>query len=213
MDAAKQLFETIKKRGITIINDWVNDGCREDLHLDFKRKSRASRPKLMDDDRKNYSKALSGFANSDGGVIVWGIGAPGSGPNERTKHPIHNVNSFAEHLDSYISRLVSPSVRGAVNHVIFEEGSDTEGYVVSYIPKSLNPPHRAESEGLKQYYVRYGESFKITEHYELEFMFGKRYVPVLNVFWGVSLEGMETKGRKRSISAVSISVLQTKAEP
>ena len=82
----------------------------------------------------------------------------------------------AEHLDSYISRLVSPSVRGAVNHVIFEEGSDTEGYVVSYIPKSLNPPHRAESEGLKQYYVRYGE-FKITEHYELEFMFGKRYVP------------------------------------
>ena len=52
MDAAKQLFETIKKRGITLINDWVNDGCREDLHLDFKRKSRASRPKLMDDDRK-----------------------------------------------------------------------------------------------------------------------------------------------------------------
>ena len=63
--------------------------------LILKRKSRsASRPKLMDDDRKNYSKALSGFANSDGGVIVWGIGAPGSGPNERTKHPIHNVNSF-----------------------------------------------------------------------------------------------------------------------
>ena len=134
-------------------------------------------------------------------ALLFGIGAPGSGPNERTKHPISNVNSFAEHLDSYISCLVSPSVRGAVNHVIFENGSETDGYVISYIPKSLNPPHRAESEGLKQYYVRYGESFKIAEHYELEFMFGKRYVPVLNVFWGVSLEGVESKGRKPSINA------------
>ena len=83
-----------------------------------------------------------------------------------------------------------------MNHVIYEDGSDTEGYVVSYIPKSPNPPHRAESEGLKQYYVRYGESFKIAEHYELEFMFGKRSVPVLNVFWGVKLEAVETRGRK-----------------
>ena len=60
--------------------------------------------------------------------------------------------------------------------------------MISYIPKSFSSPHRAESDGLKHYYMRYGESFKIAEHYELEFMFGKRSVPDLLTFWGVELE-------------------------
>ena len=72
----------------------------------------------MDDDRKNYSKALSGFANSDG-IIIWGS-VLRFWTDERTKHLLDC--HLCRHLDSYISRLVSPSVRGAVNHVIFENG-------------------------------------------------------------------------------------------
>ncbi len=187
MDAGRYLFDQLKSQGIELLNRWLEDGTREDLHLDFKRKSHPSEVRLNDDDRKNYSKALSGFANSDSGIIIWGIGAPSSGTGERTKHPIHNVIGFAEYLDSFISRLVAPAVAEAENHIIYEEGSTTMGYVVSYIPKSLSSPHRAEADGLKHYYMRYGESFKIAEHYELEFMFGKRSVPDLVVFWGVEI--------------------------
>ena len=110
-----------------LLNRWVDDGVREDLHLDFKRKSHPYEVKLNDDDRRNYSKALSGFANSDSGIIVWGIGAPGSGTNERTRHPIHNARGFAEYLDSFISRLVSPPVAGAENLVILEKALRMQG--------------------------------------------------------------------------------------
>ncbi|SMF40556.1 AlbA family DNA-binding domain-containing protein [Pseudobacteriovorax antillogorgiicola] len=191
MDAARDLFDQFVDQGLSLLNRWVAEGVREDLHLDFKRKAHPREVRLSDEDRKNYSKALSGFANSDSGIIIWGIGAPGSGNSERTKHPIHYVRGFAEYLDSYISRLVSPSVEGAENLVIFEDERRDLGYVVSYIPKSSRAPHRAESEGLKHYYMRYGESFKIAEHFELEFIFGKRNIPEIGVFWGVEVEHVE----------------------
>jgi len=41
---------------------------------------------------------------------------------------------------------------------------------------------------LKHYYKRYGDSFKICEHYELEYMFGRRLQPDLRIFWGVDIE-------------------------
>ncbi|NRA66274.1 MAG: putative DNA binding domain-containing protein [Pseudobacteriovorax sp.] len=185
MNASYDMFLRLKAGGLPLLKQWVGDGIREDLHLDFKRKSKPFLPKLNDDDRRNYSKALSGFANSDGGIIIWGIGAPGSGSGERTYHPIESVVGFAEYLDSFISRLVSPSVAGAENLVILSDEAQQNGYVISYIPKSMASPHRAEAEGLKHYYMRYGESFKVAEHYELEFMFGKRNIPEISIFWGL----------------------------
>lgn len=191
MDSARHLYEQFLSQGLHLINSWIDEGAREDLHIDFKRKAKPYETKLSDEDRKNYSKALSGFANSDSGLIIWGVGAPGSGTSERTKHPIKRVRAFAETLDSYISRLVSPSVLEAENLVIFENEEKDLGYVISYIPKSSRAPHRAEAEGLKHYYMRYGESFKIAEHYELEFIFGRRHAPDLGVFWGVEVEHTE----------------------
>ena len=166
MDAARDLFDQFVDQGLSLLERWVREGTREDLHLDFKRKAHPREARLSDEDRKNYSKALSGFANSDSGIIVWGVGAPGSGTSDRSKHPISPVRGFAEYLDSFISRLVSPSVAGAENHVIFEDEESDIGYVISYVPKSSRAPHRAEAEGLKHYYMRYGESFKIAEHFD-----------------------------------------------
>lgn len=183
MDVAFGLFQKLQERGLDLIEELIEDGCREDLHLEFKRKAFPSTPSLSDDDRRNFSKALSGFANSDSGIVIWGVGAPGVGIDERTKHPIRHVRAFAEFLDSFISRLVSPPVSGARNLVIFEDETKDVGYVVTYVPKSERAPHRAEAEGLKHYYMRYGESFKIAEHYEMEYMFGRRLSPDLTVFW------------------------------
>lgn len=184
MISIDELLKVINSKGKLLIKEWIDQGYREDLHLDFKCKSQPSTSNPNDFDRKNYSKALSGFSNSDGGILVWGVEAPGSGTSERYRRPIKHVRAFAEHLDSLISRLVSPSVSGVVNTVIFENKSQDTGYVISYIPRSQRSPHRAEADGLKHYYKRYGDSFKPIEHYELEYMFGLRLAPDLGVFWG-----------------------------
>lgn len=188
MDAAYYLLQQVKTQGIKLIDKWVQESLREDLHIDFKRKQNPRTWKMAADDKRNFSRALSGFGNSDSGLIVWGIDAPGSGSALRTKVPIRSVKGFAENLDSQVSRAVNPCIAGVENVVVFEDEANDSGYVITYVPKSINPPHRAEYEGLKQYYKRYGESFKIAEHYELEYMFGTRRVPLVGVFWSATIE-------------------------
>lgn len=188
MDPAFSLLELLKTKGLSQINAWIEEGLREDLHLDFKRKTNPGVARLSPDDKRNFSRALSGFANSDSGLIIWGIGAPGSGGGIRTKHPISPAQGFAENLDSQISRAVNPAVNNVKNIVIYESEAKNKGYVITYVPRSMSAPHRAEYEGLKQYYKRYGESFKICEHYELVYMFGRRQNPDLRVFWSVDVD-------------------------
>jgi hypothetical protein len=186
MGAAASLFEEVRRKGVAAIHDWVEDIHREDLHLDFKRKSHPERAEPDEADKRNYSKALSGFANSDGGLIVWGVDAPSSGSGIRELFPIADASAFAEHLDSLASRLVVPSVEGVENLVVHESKESLAGYVISYIPPSTHSPHRAEHHSAKRYFQRIGDSFIQLEHWQLEYMFGRRQVPVLRVAWDIA---------------------------
>lgn len=47
--------------------------AKEGLYIDFKQKAIDTNGELSEDDKKNFSKLVSAFANLDGGVIVWGI--------------------------------------------------------------------------------------------------------------------------------------------
>lgn len=188
MNTAQAIFEQLKKRKLDLLDYWISDSYREDLHLDFKRKAHEHLDYPDDNDKRNYSKALSGFANSDGGLIIWGIDAPGSGEGLRKKMPIQKVRSFAEHLDSLTSRLVTPQIEEIENYIIFEDKRRDTGYIASYIPKSIGAPHRAEHHSLKKYYQRSGDSFIQLEHWQLEYMFGCRLVPDLKVAWRLLLQ-------------------------
>ncbi len=66
----KRWFETIE---LTSIDAFIKNQEQEDLHLEFKSINRSdlSHP----DDRKNFARALSGFANTSGGIVVWGVSA------------------------------------------------------------------------------------------------------------------------------------------
>ena len=46
-----------------------------ELFIDFKQAASEGKnfTTLHKDDRKNLSKAISGFGNSEGGVVIWGI--------------------------------------------------------------------------------------------------------------------------------------------
>lgn len=86
-------------------------GRRENLHLDFK--TLASSHLRSADDKHNFAKALSGFANSDGGIVVWGVDArkdaQGVDCAQQLK-PIAEVAVLVPRLNSLTSDLVSPSV-------------------------------------------------------------------------------------------------------
>jgi len=84
------------------ISNLATIGASESLHFDAKR---CSVP-LTNDDKDNLATALSGFANSDGGVLIYGLVAAGGDkkrgiPDVVTKpDPIKNLNHLESELTS-----------------------------------------------------------------------------------------------------------------
>jgi predicted HTH transcriptional regulator len=64
----------IATAGEGAIDQLIADRQSEELFLDFKRSSdNGAGARLSDADRGNLAKAISGFGNSEGGVIIWGV--------------------------------------------------------------------------------------------------------------------------------------------
>jgi hypothetical protein len=167
-------FEALNKRKIEA---FVADKREEGLQLEFKTVSSSGLENK--DDRKNFAKALSGFANSSGGLIVWGINAR---KNERQVDcavevkPIEDISLFYAKLNEFTGQFVSPIVDGVRHRKI--KAASTRGYAVTLIPESYASPHMAKG-GEDRYYKRSGDSFYRMEHFDLEDMFGRRKKPKL----------------------------------
>ena len=74
MERAEDIFNDIVERGMDAIEDFILTRKSEELFLDFKRSANDGDQDTLDSgDWKNISKAISGFGNSEGGVIVWGV--------------------------------------------------------------------------------------------------------------------------------------------
>ena len=77
MGRAEELFIRIRERGAAEVHAMINAKIVEELFLDYKQSSTPlPGVKLSDDDRKNLAKAIAGFGNSEGGVVVWGCRLP-----------------------------------------------------------------------------------------------------------------------------------------
>ena len=174
---AKDLFDRIVHEGLNAIQAYIQTRKSEELFLDFKRSSdNGSGTKLSTNDRKNLSKAISGFGNSEGGIVVWGVDCSdlGDGADVASAEvPIVNPTRFCGWLENVVSGCTIPPHSGVVNHTI--QKTDEEGFVVTYIPKSNHSPHQMLPK--QQYYIRAGSSFVPTPHDVLAGMFGKRPQP------------------------------------
>ncbi|MBK9618694.1 MAG: ATP-binding protein [Candidatus Obscuribacter sp.] len=74
MDAATKIYEGILADGEPGLQRMKLNREPESNLLDFKRAKDQSAP-LRQDDRTHLAKSIGGFANSDGGVLVWGVDA------------------------------------------------------------------------------------------------------------------------------------------
>lgn len=184
MSRAEDLFHRILKEGERSIDDFIEQRVSEELFLDFKRSSNNGEGiRLSQNDRNNFAKAISGFGNSEGGIIVWGIDCSrleDGSDVANAKYPIVNVTRFKSWLDGAISGCTIPPHTNVINEVlkINEQGG---GYVISFIPKSNHAPHQVV--GRLQYYMRAGSDFVPVTHSILAGMFGKRPQPnIINQF-------------------------------
>ncbi|HDR7855609.1 ATP-binding protein [Bacillus paranthracis] len=186
MNNAKLIFDRLEKDGYKEISRMINQHQEESVFLDFKLKSLPDGSTISKDDKRNYAKALSAFANTSGGVIVWGVNARKNDDGldaASNEEPIINAKVFQTTLNSLLSDALTPLLPDIQN--IFIPKTDTnDGFVVTYVPASDLPPHQALL-GENKYYMRIGDSFKQMEHSHLSDAFGRRQKPVLEVHYQI----------------------------
>jgi hypothetical protein len=177
--ALQSFYESLRSE--PELDQLVQDRREEDLYLEFKEKERRDRGELGDADKRAFSKAVSGFANADGGVLIFGIETRRSADGIDQAHalkPITAPGTFRSRLTDSVLATTQPVVDGVRVDVV--PGQSGHGYVKCYIPASDKPPHRA-MVAEREYWRRTSTGFRKMEHYELEDSFGRRLRPVLRL--------------------------------
>jgi len=141
-------LEKVESRGsasAALVEQFVTEGRAEDLYLDFKEKEDPTRSEPSQNDKRNLAKASSGFAHSDGGVLIWGVEARREGNDSespdvaRSLKPIKKLDGFYTHLNSLLSMATKPAVSGVQNVRIRLSPRADEGCVVTYVPVGREP--------------------------------------------------------------------------
>ena len=185
---AADLFAAFIGGGEATIQRYIDEQISEELFIDYKRVTKeGASSKLEQPDKENYARAISGFANSEGGVIVWGVDCrndPQRGDVPSAKYPIQKVKRFISYLENATSGCVLPPHDGVRHHLVEVSGRD-DGFVVTFVPKSMFAPHQCIVGRYKdRYYVRVGSNFEMAPYGLLAGMFGRQPVPNVFHMWG-----------------------------
>src|SRR5207237_1136966 len=136
---ARLFFEQIigSTEPAAFIRGFVASRMREEEWLDFKQF-------MNDGDAKAaWSTALSGFANTGGGVLVWGIDAR-KDPTDQIDAacavmPIAAPSKLASRLNELHRGATDPPVTGVEVREFLDAGS-SDGFVVCFVPESKSKP-------------------------------------------------------------------------
>lgn len=134
----------------------VSDNEPETTMLDFKRNAdRGVEVSRMTDDSKDHlSRCASAFANTEGGIIVWGVESKDYKAN--SLQPIPNIAQFAQELNTQTAATATSHVAGIRTIYVEDEAGTGAGFAVTYVPRSFVSPHQATREKVKNYWMRVG---------------------------------------------------------
>lgn len=136
----------------------IDDAIQESVHLDYKR----SDSLLSQSGRKEVSKDVSSFLNSDGGVIVFGILEDNHIPVSIDSGVPH-ATFTRERLEQLILSNISPRPDGI--EVVQIDVSPTSAAYAVEIPKGYRPYQDTQQS---RYYKRFNFQSVPMEHYEIE---------------------------------------------
>ncbi len=171
MGRAEDLFDELVRDGEAAVDRLIADRAAEELFLDFKRSADDGKGrKLHDNDRANLAKAISGFGNSEGGVLVWGVECKDL---PTAKHELHDPKLFVSRLQGAVSGCTLPPHTG-VRHAAIELPGNATGFAITLVPRSEFAPHQAVKPASPYYYVRAGSDFVPGLHGVISGMFGRR---------------------------------------
>lgn len=186
MSRAEDIFQKLVYFGEDAIDEFIINRQSEELFLDFKQAVSVGKnfTTLHRDDRKNLGKAISGFGNSEGGVILWGVECSRDldiGDVAKAKVKVKNVHRFLSWVENAISGCTIPSHNKIRNHIISVD-KNGDGFLATYIPKSDIAPLMTTGNNI--IYIRSGSNNVPAPYAVIAGMFGRAPQPNIELMIG-----------------------------
>ncbi|MBR9847472.1 MAG: ATP-binding protein [Algicola sp.] len=147
------------------IQQHIDDGIEENIRLDYKGAGSIAK---SGEKKKEISKDVSAFANSDGGVIIYGVREFDEAGKTHLPEKIDpiNANEFSkEWLEQIINSTISPTIpKVLITPIQVGKKEDNQVIYVVEIPKS-NTAHQMND---KRYYRRYNFQSIAMEDWEIK---------------------------------------------
>jgi hypothetical protein len=176
------LWERLTSEKWGALEELVSGKAPETLWLDFKAKSSRGAPgHLHDDDRKNLAKTVSAFANTEGGILIFGIRTT-SGPTRDEAdradafEPVDSVWTFHRSVEAVLRDVTNPAVPGLDLLAVEDPSRPNYGVIALFVPPSIGGPHRANmgpGDVREHYYQRSGSRSDIMPHSVLAALMGR----------------------------------------
>jgi predicted HTH transcriptional regulator len=147
------------------INDLIINQAEESIYLDFKEAGALDKSERK---RIDISKDVASFANSDGGIIVYGLKEVDHKASELS---FVNGNEFTkEWLEQVINSGIQRRIEGVNIYPIRIDGDIKKSIYVIKIPVSFSAPHLSKDN---RYYKRYNFMSVPMEEYEVRQTYGR----------------------------------------
>jgi hypothetical protein len=190
---AKAYFEQIRSQGLDFLNALVGSQTPtfESEFLEFK--GAFSMDLRNDDLLELWAKNLSGFANSDGGVLIFGIDAPKGAA--KSFSPVQDVMYLFHRLKNTTPTVTEPPVHRVEIEPYPDKGSPNKGFVVCHIPPSAWKPHQAKVGGQPgQFYMRVSDNHIPCNYATLRALFYPQFVSVIEISHRIILKPNNIRG-------------------
>lgn len=188
---AEQLYKSLKS--MKAIDDLIAAGEAEGQYLECKA---PGSPQLEKGLQAELAKTVSGFANSGGGVIIWGVSTTSRGHGGRDVlsqvEPMGQVKAFANKLNSKMPQLVYPPIQPTPSRFVLRKKTDTKGVAITLVTPALGDPVQVVET--KDFWFRSGDQIVPMPYDMLKRMFAGSPGPdLVPLFDGRIVQGVSGK--------------------
>lgn len=121
-----------------------------------------------------WCEAIGGFANTGGGVLIWGLVAkkdPNGIDRVFDEKPVDNPMQFKSRLTELARQATNPPLSGIEIEAVSIPERPEKGFVVCLVPEGRFKPYRSEIKGGPQWFHRAGDQFVVISPAMLRLLF------------------------------------------
>jgi hypothetical protein len=172
-------FSSDNDEGVKVIRSMIGTKFEDDIFDAKQEPTDPDKNKRKQELLRIWSKAMSGFANAGGGVVVWGLVAKPDPVSKIDKVIDEQLVSDPEALENELRKLQGETTDPPLGGVLYRafEAVDTNGkpggFLVCYMPEGPFKPYRQRACD-QQYFYRFGESTRVMPTHMLRQLFYPR---------------------------------------